>query len=116
MTLAKIFCIEEVPNPANSVAMAEGDVVGVVLPSSNSIPVVSTNADSSQQLMKHAQSTTTSDLLSSEFTTITGSALHVYANLGDMLDPVETGKDHSNPYNNCNEYNFLSHSTRFTYN
>ena len=81
MTHAKIFCIKETLDSANYVAMAEGDVVGVVLPSSNPIPVVSTNADSSQ-LMKHSQSTSATDLLGSEFTTISDSALHVYANLG----------------------------------
>ena len=34
-TLAKIFCVEEALDPADDVAVSMGDVIGVVLPSTN---------------------------------------------------------------------------------
>ena len=80
-TLAKIFCVEEALDPADYVAVSQGDVIGVVLPSTNPIPVVSSNSGSS--LMRHSQSVSAINLLSSEFTVVSNSALHVYTKLGE---------------------------------
>ena len=77
-TLAKVFCVEEVLDPADYATVSMGDVIGVVLPSTNPIPVISSNTGSS--LMRHPQTRTT-NLLGSEFTTLPDSALHLYAKL-----------------------------------
>ncbi len=61
-TKAKIFCVEETLVPGDYVSVSQGDFIGVVLPSTNPIPVVSTDAGSSSSLMKHPQSVGTSDL------------------------------------------------------
>ena len=82
-TLAKIVCMEETLSPADSVSVMEGDVIGVVLPSSNPIPVVSSAPTSS--LLRHSQSASAGDLLSSEFTDLSGSALHLYGTLGQIV-------------------------------
>ena len=84
-TFAKIFCMEEILGSADSVFVMENDLIGVVLPSSNPIPVISSDSSSSSSLMRHSQSVSAADLLSSEFTSLSGTALHLYGNLGGTL-------------------------------
>ena len=59
-TKAKIFCKEEALDPVDYVLVSEGDVIGVVLPSTNPIPVVSSNAGS---LRRHSWNVSPTDLL-----------------------------------------------------
>jgi hypothetical protein len=84
LQLAKIFCVEEALDPVDYVLISSGDVIGVVLPSTNFIPVVSSNAGSGSTLRRHVQNTGTMDLIGSEFTTMSNTALHVYAKLGKL--------------------------------
>ena len=90
-TLAKIFCVEEVLDPADHVAVSVGDVIGVVLPSTSPIPVISSNtasplsSSSSSFLMRHPQTENTTNLMASEFRTLSNSALHLYAKLGKFV-------------------------------
>ncbi len=81
-TLAKIFCVEETLDPAEYVQVSQGDVIGAVLPSNNPIPVIGSNTGFSFSLMKHSQNSATTNLLSSEFTTLGVTALHLYTTLG----------------------------------
>ena len=81
-TNAKIFCKEEALDPVDYVLVCEGDVIGVVLPSTNPIPVVSSNAGSGSSLRRHPQNTSPTDLLGTEFTEMSDTSLHVYAKLG----------------------------------
>jgi len=78
-----VFCVEEVLNATDYIFVLNGDVVGVVLPSSNLIPVVSSNPGDSS-LMKHNHSVNLSSLLTSELISFPGFALHLYANLGKL--------------------------------
>ena len=84
-TLAKIFCVEETLGSSGSVFVSAGDVIGAVLPSNNPIPVVSSDSTSNSSLMRHPQTTTPADLTSSGFSTISGSALHLYGTLGEPI-------------------------------
>ena len=84
-TKAKIFCKEEALDPVNYVLVSEGDVIGVVLPSTNPIPVVSSNAGSGFSLRRHPQNTGPTDLMGSEFAEILNSTLHLYVELGKLL-------------------------------
>ena len=78
-TLAKIVCMEETLDSADSVFVMESDVIGVVLPSSNPIPVISSDPSSTSSLMTHPQNASATDLqLGSEFTSLSGTALHLY--------------------------------------
>ena len=87
-TKAKIFCKEEALDPVDYVLVSEGDVIGVVLPNTNPIPVVSSNAGSGSSLRRHLQNTSPTDLMGSEFTDMPNLALHVYAKLGKYRKPV----------------------------
>ena len=40
-TLAKVFCVEETLEVSNFVSVTQNDVIGVVLPNNNAIPVLS---------------------------------------------------------------------------
>lgn len=82
-TKAKVFCKEESLESTGYVSvMRDDDIIGVVLPSSNPIPVIGSNAGSGSSLMRHSQSLTAMDLPSSEFAGLTGTTLHLYSNLG----------------------------------
>lgn len=85
MTFAKIFCNEHILNSTDYIFILNEDIIGVVLPNTNQIPVVSSGADSSSFLIKHSQNMTASDLLSSEFTILSDVALHLYAKLGKAV-------------------------------
>jgi hypothetical protein len=84
-TLAIIFCMEETVDPVDYVLITEGDVIGVVLPNTNPLPVVGSNTSSASSMKKHLHNAATADLLVSEFTEIPDTALHVYANLGKSI-------------------------------
>ena len=79
-TLAKVFCVEETLEASNSVSVAQNDVIGVVLPNNNAIPVLTSNAALS--LIRHSQAVTTPSLVASEFSTTSNRGLHLYSNLG----------------------------------
>lgn len=81
-TLPKIFCVEEVLDVSEYVLVSQGDIIGVVLPSSNPIPLLSSNSGSGVSLLKHSQDTSAMNLTSSQFTTMSGTALHLYATIG----------------------------------
>ena len=83
-TLARIFCMEETLDSADSLFVMESDVIGVVLPSSNPIPVVSSDL-SSNSIVTHPQNASAVDLLNSELTSVSGINLHVFADLGRLL-------------------------------
>ncbi len=81
-TLAKIFCIEETLDPSEYVQVSQGDVIGAVLPSSNPVPVIGSNTGSTFfSLMKHSHNSVAINLLSSELTTLSETALHLYTTL-----------------------------------
>ena len=81
-TLAKIFCVEETLDPAEYVQVSQGDVIGAVLPSSNPVPVIGSNTGSTFfSLMKHSHNSVAINLLSSELTTLSETALHLYTTL-----------------------------------
>ena len=84
-TLAKIFCVEETLDSADSVFVMQNDVIGAVLPSSNPIPVVSSDPSSSSSLMRHSQSSSAIDLLNSELTSLSGTALHLYGSISKEI-------------------------------
>ena len=83
-TLAKIFCIEESLDERDFILVSQNDVIGVVLPSSNPIPILGSNADPSIQLRRHISSTSPADVISSELTTLSSSVLHLYATIGRL--------------------------------
>ncbi len=39
-TLARIYCTQEILEPVNSIEISRGDVIGVVLPTENPIPMI----------------------------------------------------------------------------
>ena len=85
-TLAKIFCIEETLSESDYVQVMQGDVIGVVLPSSNPIPVVGTNAGSNYALQRHSQNSNAINLLNSEFSMQSQAVLHLYASIGECYN------------------------------
>ncbi len=84
-TLAKIFCTVESLDERDFILVSQNDVIGVVLPSSNPIPILGSNADPSIQLGRHISSTSPADVISSELTTLSSSVLHVYATVGKVI-------------------------------
>ena len=79
-TLAKVICVEETLNPTDYIFVSQNDVIGVVLPATNAIPVLSSTTGVA--LTRHSQTTTSSSLVRSQFTSVSNSALHLYSNLG----------------------------------
>ena len=85
-TLAKIFCVLESLDPADYVFVSQNDVIGVTLPASNAIPVLSSASGSS--LLRHSEAVNTASLLASGFNTTDNRGLHLYSNLGkSTMDP-----------------------------
>ena len=84
-TLAKVFCVEEMPDPVDYVFVALDDVIGVVLPANNPIPVVSFG---NSTLLRHSASTLSTSRPVSEFTTATNIGLHLYSNLGKSTNQL----------------------------
>ena len=87
-TLAKIFCVEESLSENDSVLVSTGDVIGVVLSSSNAIPIVSSNANAPVSIMKHSQNENPIDLLQSDLIDLSNSALHLYATISKHMDII----------------------------
>ena len=84
-TLAKIFCVEESLNETEYVVVSTGDLIGVVLPSNNVIPVISSNSESAIS-MKFSQSEVPLSFLKLELLNSTGIALHLYASIGKLFN------------------------------
>ena len=63
--------------------MNVGDIIGVVLPLRNPIPLVSSNSGSSFSLLKHSEDRIARDLLDSELTTFSQTELHLHTSLGE---------------------------------
>ena len=82
-TLPKIFCKEEILDSSEYIYVNVGDIIGVVLPLRNPIPLVSSNSGSSFSLLKHSEDTITGDLSNSELTTLSQTALHLHTSLGE---------------------------------
>ena len=81
-TLAKIFCVEESVNQSEFVQVSLGDVIGVVLPSSNAIPIISSSVDPLIAIKKHPRNESPVDLLQSDLSYLSSTALHLYATVG----------------------------------
>ena len=78
--LAKVFCVEETLEASNFVSVTQNDVIGVLLPNDNAIPVLS--ASTGLSLIRHNQVVISSSLMASEFSTSSNTGLHLYSNLG----------------------------------
>ena len=81
-TLAKIFCVEESLSETEFIQVSQGDVIGVVLPPNNAIPIVSSNAGSTHYIMKVLQSQYLINTVQSKLFTECEMALHLYATVG----------------------------------
>ena len=85
ITLAKVFCVEEMLDSVDYVFVAGDDVIGVVLPANNPIPVLSSGTST---LLRHSASTLSTSRPATEFTTATNIGLHLYSNLGKCIRTV----------------------------
>ena len=81
-TLAKIFCVEECLSETDYITVSKGDVIGVVLPSNLSIPIVSSSASSEKLIIKHSRSDSPLNLSCSMLCPKYETALHFYATIG----------------------------------
>ena len=84
-TLAKIFCVEESLNETDYITVSKGDVIGVVLPSSISIPIVSSSTSSERFIMKHSRNDSPLNLSCSMLCPEYEAALHLYATIGKSI-------------------------------
>ena len=84
-TLAKIFCVEESLNETDYITVSKGDVIGVVLPSSISIPIVSSSTSSEKFIMKHSRNDSPLNLSCSMLCPEYETALHLYATIGKSI-------------------------------
>ena len=92
-TPARIFCKTEILQPENYVQVETGDVVGVSLPTSNSLPIVASGA-TGYSLMTHTALNAPMTILTSLLTPASNMTFHLFPTIGK-----------------CTSYNFiLSHS------
>ena len=81
-TLAKIFCVEHNLGETEYSMVSPGDVIGIVLPSTNAIPIVSTSAGSEKYIVKHAQNEHPLNVVQSKLQAVYETTLHLYATVG----------------------------------
>ncbi len=76
-TLARIYCTQEILEPVNSIEIRRGDVIGVVLPTENSIPMIGMQSDNTL-LVRFGDEEVSSDL---NGLSAISRALHLYAEI-----------------------------------
>ena len=81
-TRAKIFCVVTFLTETDYIILSHGDVIGMVLPSNNPIPIVSSQVSSEKYTMKHSQSDYPLNITQSNLLPITETVLHLYATIG----------------------------------
>ena len=80
-TLARIYCTQELLEPVNYIAIRQGDVIGMVLPIENYIPMIGMESDNMLLMREGSEDLSPSSVLnSSSFL-----ALHLYVEIGRML-------------------------------
>ena len=77
--------MEECLNETDYITVSKGDVIGVVLPSSISIPIVSSSTSSEKFIMKHSRNDSPLNLSCSMLCREYETALHLYATIGKSI-------------------------------
>ena len=83
-TLAKVFCIEESLNETEFVQVSQDDVIGVVLPSSNAIPIISFSLESHKHVLKYSENETPVNVLQYNARKEDNVSMHLRATLSKL--------------------------------
>ena len=81
-TQAKIFCVVKFLTETKHIILSLGNVIGVVLPSNNPIPIVRSNVSSKKYIMKNSQSDYHFNITQRNLLPINETVLLLYATIG----------------------------------
>ena len=94
-TRARVFCVEYALNDAESFFVSEDDVVGVIFPPSNAIPLVGTISNSLLSTHLYTDNENTTNISRNSLQSLPSTVLHLYVSIGkqksQMLVSALTG-------------------------
>jgi len=84
-TLAKIFCVEVALMEEEYVHVSEGDVLGVILPSLNRIPIVGSSEEVDRYFLQYSSAEISASIKFSGITNESNLFAHLFATVGKYI-------------------------------
>ncbi len=82
-TLARIYCTQEIL--VNSIEIRQGDVIGVVLPTENPIPMIGMQSENESMILRRLGSDDVAQLRLDGPLAVVSRALHLYTDIGKLV-------------------------------